>query len=73
MDSLPSLAETAATAPEFEFSPIDGLVDVRVSQMLLALDVRPGTDLFDTLRHALTLAYRQGLRDGVVRLGELVE
>lgn len=65
--------------PDFQLSPFEALVGLRVASILdgspLGLDVLASerdAQLYAVVRAAVDIAYRLGLKDGQVRLGELV-
>lgn len=76
---FPSTAEVATVhVPDFQLSPFEALVSLRVASILdgspLELDTLTEKDaqLYAVVRAAVDIAYRLGLKDGQVRLGELV-
>ncbi|GMA17456.1 hypothetical protein E5F05_11085 [Deinococcus metallilatus] len=78
-DDLPSIKSTAQhEVPDFQLSPLDGIVSLRVSQIMegqlpgLTLS-EADLNLYAPVQDMVDRAYRAGLRDGLVRLGELVE
>lgn len=65
------------TIPDFCMSPADSIVDLRVRMILdqsdLPLNTFEDSALNLQIRTVVALAYRAGLRDGLVRLGELIQ
>lgn len=75
-----SIAEVATVqVPDFQLSPFEAVVNLRVASILdsspLQLDVLTSerdAQLYVIVRAAVDIAYRMGLKDGLVRLGDLV-
>lgn len=76
---FPAIAEIGTNEVcDFQLPPFTALIDIRVASILdatpLDLDVLRSDDdtrLYGLIRGAVELAYRLGLKDGLVRLGEL--
>lgn len=75
---FPDITETATrhTCP-YDLPPAEALVQIRIGQILEAtpLELGLGDDdlrVLDAIRCAVEAAYKLGLRDGKVTLGELL-
>ncbi|BDP42919.1 hypothetical protein DAETH_28880 [Deinococcus aetherius] len=75
--SFPDIRHTATQLePEFEATPFEGIILLRVTQVMDASPMGLGMSEDDLTvwghaRAMVEAAYRLGLRDGLVKLGEL--
>lgn len=72
-NQLPHIVTVARTVPELQLSLVAGLVYLRVASLLQGLSLDLEDDRYPEVRAVVEAAYRQGLRDSRVRVGELVD